>query len=254
MEIKIGWLFPDTCYLHGERGNILALERMGENLGHEVVVEKIDFDTEDFTPSDYDMLFMGPGEISSFPTVLEFLRDFDLALTAFIKADNPLLVTGTSLALWGNEIVRTDGSVIRGLGVVDMVCKENTAVYGDDLYFSATVDGQELEIIGNQIQMMDVELGEDAPFGTVKYGYGNDGKGILEGLQDENAVFTNCLGPILVTNPWLTEALLRIILKNHEEPADFPAGDYQLERDSFASKKKFIQTKETKLTNTTREG
>ena len=24
-EFKIAWLFPDTMYLHGERGNILAL-------------------------------------------------------------------------------------------------------------------------------------------------------------------------------------------------------------------------------------
>lgn len=28
--MKIAWLFPDTLYLHGERGNILALARFAE--------------------------------------------------------------------------------------------------------------------------------------------------------------------------------------------------------------------------------
>ena len=51
--LKIGWMFPDSLYLHGDRGNVLALKRMGEAAGFEVEIEKIDFDTEDFTPMDH---------------------------------------------------------------------------------------------------------------------------------------------------------------------------------------------------------
>lgn len=37
--IKIGWLFPNTFNLHGDRGNILALEFELRRRGHEPVTE-----------------------------------------------------------------------------------------------------------------------------------------------------------------------------------------------------------------------
>ena len=51
--LKIAWLFPDTFYLHGERGNILALERFAGLAGLETETDKIDFDTEGFSPLDH---------------------------------------------------------------------------------------------------------------------------------------------------------------------------------------------------------
>ena len=42
--LKVAWLFPDTLYLHGERGNILALNRFIKAAGMIPVIEKIDFD------------------------------------------------------------------------------------------------------------------------------------------------------------------------------------------------------------------
>ena len=69
-ELRIAWLFPDTLYLHGERGNILALQRISAMKGLEASVDKIDFDTEDFDPMDYDIIFCPPGEIVSFPVVI----------------------------------------------------------------------------------------------------------------------------------------------------------------------------------------
>ena len=133
--LKIGWMFPDSLYLHGDRGNVLALKRMGEAAGFEVEIEKIDFDTEDFTPMDYDFLFCSPGEIASFSSIIDYLEPYDLSLRGFIQAGRPMLVTGTSMALWGNDIRRDDGSVVRGLGIIDVETTENKAVYGDDLYF-----------------------------------------------------------------------------------------------------------------------
>lgn len=247
MKIKIGWLFPDTFYLHGERGNILALTHLCKKLGIEAEVHKIDFDTEDFTPSEYDMLFCPPGEISSFPAVIDYLKSYTTALTAFIRADQPLLVTGTSIALWGKEIVRTDGSVIKGLGIIDIICTENEAVYGDDTYFQTHFGGEDLEIVGSQIQMMDIHLEQEEPFGQVLYGYGNDKFHNGEGILDDNAVFTNALGPVLATNPWLTLAFLRIIAENQGESIDASSLDFSLERASFDAKKEFTLKKESNL-------
>ena len=41
--IKIAWMYPDTLYLHGERGNALELKHFSEVLGGEAVLDKVDF-------------------------------------------------------------------------------------------------------------------------------------------------------------------------------------------------------------------
>ncbi|MDO4287995.1 MAG: cobalamin biosynthesis protein CobQ [Eubacterium sp.] len=249
MELKIGWLFPDSLYLHGDRGNILALRRMAEGLGCSVTVEKIDFTTEDFTPMDYDFLFCSPGEIATFTSIVDFLKPYTLALKAYIKAGRPLLVTGTSIGLWGTEIIRQDGSVLKGLEILEVTTRENEAVYGDDLYYRCSLGGETMEIIGNQIQMADFESAEEESFGELIYGYGNSGKDRKEGFVMDNAVFTNTLGPVLVQNPWLTKAFLRIIAENQETALELSAVDTFLEEKSFATKKDFILHKTTYLTN-----
>ena len=161
-----------------------------------------------------------------------------------------MLVTGTSMALWGNDIRRDDGSVVRGLGIIDVETTENKAVYGDDLYFSCNLNGSQMEIIGNQIQMADFRLtGDDEPFGKLNYGYGNNGRDTNEGVQIKNAVFTNTLGPVLVCNPWMTEAFIRIIADNQETDLENFSVNMTLEEKSFETKKQFILKKTTHLTN-----
>ncbi|MEF9918721.1 MAG: cobalamin biosynthesis protein CobQ [Eubacterium sp.] len=246
---KIGWLFPDTLYLHGERGNILAIEKMAKTAGYNVEIEKINFETIDFCPTDYDFLFCPPGEIVVFQSIIDYLRTYLVGLKAYIQAERPLLVTGTSIALWGNEIIRSDGSRIKGLGVLDIVATENEAVYGDDLFYTCNINGQELEIIGNQIQMLDITLSDETPFGKLHYGYGNNGNDTNEGVQIKNSVFTNTLAPILVCNPWLTKTFVDIMIKNSGADTEIFNVDMELEKKSFDAKKKFIQNKTTHLTN-----
>ena len=65
-QINIAGMYPDTLYLHGERGNIMALVRYAMELGLRPHVQRIDLGTKDFDPMEYDILFYGPGEISSF--------------------------------------------------------------------------------------------------------------------------------------------------------------------------------------------
>ena len=137
--LRIAWLFPDTLYLHGERGNILALERFAKLAGFEVRTDKVDFDTEGFSPMDYDIIFCPPGEITSFPEILKWLKPYADEFAAFIEAGRPMLVTGTSVALWCRSVKRTDGSSFEGMGLLAADAAEKDTVYGDDLYYSCTV-------------------------------------------------------------------------------------------------------------------
>ena len=246
--IRAAWLFPDILYIHGERGNLLALERVAKFAGAEAVIDRIDFDTEGFDPMNYDFIFCPPGEIASFNAVVEWLKPYKSQFEAFLEAGRVLLVTGTSQCIFGGITKREDGSTVEGLGLIDCDFTERRLVYGDDLNYMAQFGGEEFEIFGSQIQMMDVESREE-PFGQLMYGVGNTGKDRNEGSIKVNSIFTNTLGPILVLNPWLTKKIVLTCLKNsgfEEEDFDF---DMSLELKSLETKKQFTSGKVSRLTN-----
>ncbi|MBS6799757.1 MAG: cobalamin biosynthesis protein CobQ [Firmicutes bacterium] len=247
--MKAAWLFPDILFLHGERGNIMALERIAGLLGIDLAVEKIDFSSEKFDPMNYALIFCPPGEMASFETVLEWLRPYADDLEKFVESGRVLLVTGTSMCMFGRDTARQDGTAIEGLGMIDCSFKERKYVYGDDICFTSDYGRQREECFGVQIQMMDICSREDRTFGNLIYGFGNDGKGRNEGVIKNNSVFTNVLGPMLVLNPWLTEEMIRKAAESIGLETDDVDIDTSLERKSLKSKKKFAMNKKTRLTN-----
>lgn len=144
-------------------------------------------------------------------------------------------------------IHRDDNSTIEGLGILSLETTENHSVYGDDIYYSCQYNGKEMEIIGSQIQMMDLEINEESPFGRLKYGYGNTGKTKYEGAISGKGIFTNTLGPILVCNPWLTEEIINLIEVNKGWTAFEAHRDNSLELMSLKTKTALIEKKETRL-------
>lgn len=253
-DFRIAWLFPDTLFLHGERGNLLALARFARLAGFEPEIIKVDFDTEDFDPFDFNVIFCGPGEIVSFQSVIEYLIPFKEELASFVESGRPLIVTGTSVGIFGNKVIRKrdsfmDADDFKGLGIVDLTYSENDEVYGDDIYFECEYGGRRMELIGNQIQMGDLDIGKEPPFGVLKYGYGNTGKDRNEGLRRCNSIFTNTLGPMLTCNPWLTGTVIKVAAENSELPVKDITFDDELERKSFETKRGFISKKVSRLTN-----
>lgn len=247
--LKMAWLFPDTLYLHGERGNILALKRFAGFAGFHADVDKIDFTTKEFNPMDYDIIFCPPGEITSFPVLLDILAPKKDAFKEFVEAGRPLIATGTSVALWCEKVKRADGSEFDGMGIIKADAVENEKVYGDDINFICSYNGKEIEVLGNQIQMADFINKGETTFGKLLYGYGNTGENREEGFQVKNSVFTNTLGPMLVLCPMLTMEIIKTAAANKGlEAADFDY-DMEIEEKSFATKKAFIQKKTTRLTN-----
>ena len=247
--MKAAWLFPDILFLHGERGNIMALERMASLTGIDLEVEKIDFQTSDFEPMDYGIIFCPPGEITSFETVIDKLRPYYDKLREFIESGRVILATGTGCCIFGNDIKREDGSVIKGLGLIDCSFEERKYVYGDDICFTENYSKDNEECFGVQIQMTDMISQSEKSFGTLIYGFGNTGKDRNEGVIKNNSIFTNVLGPLLVLNPWLTKEIVRRASESVAIEFDDFEIDMSLEKKSLESKKRFALSKKTKLTN-----
>lgn len=242
-QIRIAVLFHNTFYIHGDRGNILALQKMSKAANIPVTVEYIDDFASSFEPDEYDIIFCGPGEISCFARVRDYLAAKKEELKGFIEKGKVLLVTGTTMCLFGNETLRCDGSKFTGLGIINSNFTEREYPYGNDLYYKAKYNEKEMEIFGSQIQMMDV-ISEDKPFGKLIYGMGNSKESEFEGVQLNNSVFTNTLGPLLVLNPWLTKEILNVVLTNKATGEIMPDLDMSLELKSLEAKKKFTEKKQ----------
>ena len=202
--VNVAWMYPDILNLHGERGNAKAFELVSKKMGVKLNIDRID--------------------------------DID-KIKEYIKNNKIIFVTGTTGALFAHNIDRLDGSSFNGLNLLDMDVKERNMVLGDDLYYKF----EKMEIMSSQIQMIDITLNKAKEFGKIIYGYGNNGKN--EGARNKNLLFTNALGPVLVKNPWLTEYLINLALKNKGLKEINKKMDFDLELKSLESAKDFINKK-----------
>ena len=237
-KLTIGWMYPDILNLHGERGSVQALAAIGRNLGLEMEIRKIEKIGDPIPYEELDMLLFLPGEISSFRHLVSAMRLQMEELTAYVEKGGYILALGTTGLLFGKEIRREDGSIQEGLGLLDVTATERQYVWGDDLHLRIRDTRQEL--IGSQILMADVEAAD--PLGTTLYGRGNNGTG-AEGARYKNLIYTNCLGPLFVKNPWFAEDILKdICLKKFLGLAQ--KKPHTLASNAFDSTERFIRKKQ----------
>lgn len=237
-KITVGWMYPNLLNLHGERGSVQALVAIGKQLGIEVEVKRIE-DFDDPIPfAELDLLMFLPGEIISFQHLIPALQAS--ALGEYLENGGYLLALGTSGLMFGKTITREDGSLVNGLGYLDMEAKERKYVWGDDLHFR--LNNIDMELAGSQIQMADVDAKQ--PLGTSIYGMGNNNTG-AEGARWKNLIYTNCMGPLFVKNPWFGEYILKEIMKAKGEEIS-AEGNYPIAKSSFDATLKFINEKPKK--------
>jgi len=231
-------MYPNLLNLHGERGSVQALVAIGKQLDIEVEVKRIE-DFDDPIPfAELDLLMFLPGEIVSFQHLIPALQAS--ALGEYLEKGGYLLALGTSGLMFGKTITREDGSLVNGLGYLDMVSKERKYVWGDDLHFR--LNNVDMELAGSQIQMADVDAKN--PLGTTVYGMGNNNTG-AEGARWKNLIYTNCMGPLFVKNPWFGEYILKEIMKVKGEEIS-TKGNYPIAKASFDATLKFINEKPKK--------
>ena len=235
-KLTIGWMYPNLLNLHGERGSVQMLEKVGKAMGLEIEIRRIE-DFDDPIPFDtLDMMMFLPGEIATFHHLIPALKAQKEGLDRYLNGGGFLLALGTTGMLFGKTITMEDGeTMMECLNYMDMVAKERKYVFGDDLHFR--IDGTKQELIGSQIQMMDVV--SKTPLGTVLYGRGNNGSG-QEGSRWKNLIYTNCLGPLFVKNPWFCQYILQQIVLHK---AGLKECNDTIAQASFDATLKFIENK-----------
>lgn len=234
--IHVAWMYPDLLNLHGERGNAQALEVIAKKMQIKLKIDRIDDLDKTINFNKYDILLFNAGELKTIEVIANVLKQ-QPSLKQYIDDNKVILVTGTTGALFADQVIRKQ-TTFEGLNILNMDVKERDMVLGDDLYYKMG----NMEIMGCQIHMMDIFLKKVKPLGNILYGYGNCGNE-LEGARYKNVIFTNALGPVLVKNPWFTEYLIKLACKNKEIKVSKKTINYELELNSLASSKEFISKK-----------
>ena len=203
--LHILWLYPDVLNIHGGRGDIMGLLHVCNLLDVPVEIRRGDSLKEDVNWDWPHIVYMTAGELKCVDKVAAALiRQID-GIKRFISRGRLIIANCSCGAALAKTVELYDGSIVTGTGLLDMTWKERESVWGDDIWVR-TEDG--LDVIGNQIQVADVTLGEgQKPFGKVVYGRGNNDDGV-EGAVRDGVVYTGVLGPLLTKNPHLTSSLV----------------------------------------------
>ncbi len=246
--INLTYLFPDICNLHGDRGNVWALEKVGSELGLDIRVSRVDDFDSTINFDTTDVFLISPGELTHLLAVMRTLDAQRSELMKYLESGKYFIVFGTTGAIFAKKIIRDDNTEFDGLGIIDGVARELRQPYGDDILFTSGINGITHKVCGSQIQMIDLLLNEDArQLGKVTYGYGND-KGFGEGYKENNFIFSNCLGPMFAKNPWIAESILRDIAEKKSILIDPSLRcDFSIQERSYEEIEKFTLSKETEM-------
>ncbi len=249
MTFNIAWVYPDILNLHGDRGNIMAIEKIASAMGIETNINKIGYgDTIDFDNT--DLLFMGAGQLRDVEHVVKAMSSFADDLKTYVEKGGYVLAIGSTGCMLGKSLSLENGETVAGLGILDITAKElnrtkmpyvTKEVYGDDIWWKY----KNMDIIGCQIQRVDYTLGDVEPLGEVVYGYGNN-LGGSEGARYKNVLLTNTVGPLFSANPWFGAEVIRNIMdsKGEEVSPDLEKLEFlSYAKEAIELKKKFIKEK-----------
>lgn len=251
-KLVVNWMLPDLLSLYGDRGNLMALARLGDHLGWQVTINRVD-DPADATPADLAVFSSGDLDLIS---VLATRRDDLLRCCDQAKQ---VVVIGTTVSLFATTTHRVGHPDVRGLGLIPAEIEEQAIdltriehPYAEDLLLELPEDLQAGPppyslVAGVYVKSVKVTLdGAVQPFAKVLYGLDNTGTqrhSGWDGARHSNLLWTNLLGPAFVRNPWLALSIIAQATGTTIPVTDDLAQSWELEQQSLASVRNFIATK-----------
>lgn len=241
--LNISWVYPDLLNLHGDRGNVMALEKVAKLMGITPKVTRVDTFSEKIDFENSDIILFNVGEVKTVAPIVENLKKYGNGIYDFANRNKVIVAVGSTGAILAKQLKRRDGSTVEGLGILDMNCVERNEIYGDDLYY--TLDDK-TEILAVQIHIVDFFLeNENDALGKIVYGKGNNDSDSTEGAKKNNVYFTNALGPVFVKNPWFAQKVIAEAMKQKGVEIEVKnlSDEFETELKSAEYIKKFIKNK-----------
>lgn len=189
---------------YGDRGNAVVLERRlaWRGLPAELVVVP----AGDPVPASLDLYVLGGAEDVPQTLAAEGLMASGPAIGRALDGGAALLAVCAGFQLLGTTYVRSDGTVVGGLGLVDAATVAGPRRRIGEVVVDPGVAGLgPLTGFENHAGVTTLGPGE-TPLGTVRVGSGN-GDGRDGAFQERRIVATYLHGPVLARNPALADLL-----------------------------------------------
>ena len=221
-------LYPDLLNLYGDRGNIMVMEKRCRWRGIEAILHTVNGD-DPLDLSTADFVLLGGGSDKEQAIVCETLMQFKDELARYIDHGGCLLAVCGGYQLLGTRYSSALGE-LNGLGLFEF---ETVAGKGGRCIGNVVIDTDlGFEVVGFENHGGLTYLHGQHPFGKIRYGYGNDGSGMDEGLHEKNCIATYIHGPLLPKNPKLADHFIATALKRKGELAPLKALDDTMEEEA----------------------
>ena len=201
--MKIEILYPERCNLYGDLANMRYLSRClpdAEFITTHLPEEPL------FAREKVDMVYLGPMTERTQELVLEQLSPLRDRIWELMTGDTVFLCTGNALELFGEYIVKEDGSRLPCLEIFPTYAQRDMFHRHNSL-FLGTFEGQ--AVMGYKSQFTtSTPLSESIGLFNVERGVGLNKKCSFEGVRYRNFFGTYLLGPLLINNQPFTKFLL----------------------------------------------
>lgn len=212
LKIKVLHLYYDLMNLYGENANIRAIETYLNRFDVKVTTDLLTIN-DDIDFSKYDIIYMGSGTEKSEMLVLEDLMKYKEDIRKAINDNKHFIITGNSIELFGKLIDDTPA-----LDIFPYYSKhEDFRIVGSTLFKTKLIKEK---VIGFQNRcgcMFDI----DKPLFKVIEGTGSSTNSNVEGYHYKNFYATYVFGPLLIRNPYLTNYILKNVVREKNKKYKF---------------------------------
>jgi CobQ-like glutamine amidotransferase family enzyme len=207
--LRVGLVFPELLGTYGDRGNAIVLVQRARWRG--LPAELVEVSASEPIPGSLDVYLLGGGEDDPQLMASAGLRASGPALQHAVGAGAVMLAVCAGLQLVGHRYAAGDGTVLDGLGLVDLETRASPTRLIGELVVDAAAPLPRLTGFENHSGRTTLGPGV-APLGRVVAGGGNgDGSG-ADGIRAGGVYGTYMHGPVLPRNPALADHLLALAL------------------------------------------
>ncbi len=202
--MKIEVLYAKVSNLYGDQGNVLLLKK---TLIGATFYETDLNETPKFVTSKINLIIMGSMSEKMQIKVINRLMPFKNRIIEMIDAGVHFVITGNALDIFGEGIQKEDGSFVEGLNIFPFKTKEDLMHRHNSFVLGRY---KNMEIVGFKTQFAQLFPSSKCPhFLDIERGTGYHVGSKVEGIQRNRFYGTNCIGPLLVLNPFFTLTLLK---------------------------------------------
>lgn len=235
--MKIEILYAKVCNLYGDQGNTLFLK---QSLPQANFIETDLNDIPLFVSEKPDLVLLGAMSERMQVKVMDRLFPYRDRIKELIDQGAFFLITGNAFDLFGEGIEKEDGSFLKGLGIYPFIAKENLRSRHNSLVLGRF---ENFDIVGFKTQFTQLYPKTDLPYWLkMERGTGYQVGASYEGIHQNNFYGTNCVGPLLIMNPYFSQYFLS---KMGLETIKLPYVDAMIE----AYNQRVIEFKDPKIIN-----